>query len=121
MPGTSALSKVSFLVGAIALCAMVGCTEFAHMGRISDREAAGPVNSVKIEQLRPDGTWKQLGRTDGHGYFQVYKHEIVGGGRIRLSKPGYHTLNMSESEFLMENSMLMSPTSDPSDNVFGNH
>lgn len=93
-----------------------GCAEFVHMGRMSDREYASSVAGVKIEQQQEDGSWKQLGETDGSGKWWIMRSEYKGGGRIRLSKKGYGTQVMTDNEFMQASSMLMSPiTSDESD------
>ena len=110
----------SCIAAVVALSALAGCMEFVHFGQISDREAAWSVGDVKIEQQLGDGSWKQLGRSDGRGRFSVLKNEIKGGGRVRLSKPGYHTITMSEGEFLMQNNLLMNPSEDPGGKDFGN-
>lgn len=80
------------------------------MGQVSDREGAFAVNDVKIEQVRTGGKWKYLGNTDGTGRWWIIKEMIKGGGNVRLSKPGYHTVVMSESEFLQQINILMVPT-----------
>ena len=81
------------------------------MGQISDREFAHAVEGVKIEQQKDDGDWRKLGETDGSGKWWILKGAIKGGGRIRLSKPGYFTQTLGENEFLQGNSFIMVPTS----------
>jgi hypothetical protein len=94
----------------VAFCALVGgCQELVHMGQISDRESSWSVPGVLIEQQQPDGTWSTLGETDGGGRWWVMKEKIHGGGRIRVSKPGYYSRTMRESEFLQENNILLVP------------
>jgi hypothetical protein len=97
----------SFLLFAFSL---TGCQEMVHMGQVSDREAGFAVNNVIIEQQQPGGQWKSLGHTDGNGRWWVMKDFIKGGGRIKLSKPGYHTKVISESEFLQEMNIVLLPT-----------
>lgn len=80
------------------------------MGQISDREGGFAVNNVLIEQQQPGGQWKKLGNTDGNGRWWIIKDTVSGGGKIRLSKPGYHTQLMSESEFLQQMNIVMVPT-----------
>ncbi len=89
-----------------------GCMEFSHFGQVSDREGAFSVNNVKIEQHGPEGGWRVIGYTDGKGKWNIFKINIKGGGRIRLSKPGYQTLILNESEFLQQDNIVMSPTGD---------
>lgn len=98
------------LCGVLAI-AVSGCAEFAHMGRMNDREYSTAVAGVKIEQQQDDGTWKYLGETDGSGKWFILKSEYKGGGRIRLSKKGYGTQIMSDNEFMQASSMLMAPDS----------
>jgi len=81
------------------------------MGRMSDREYSSPVTGVKIEQQQEDGSWKNLGETDGTGKWFILRSQYKGGGRIRLSKKGYGTQIMSDNEFMQASSMLMEPTS----------
>ena len=88
-----------------------GCSEFTHMGRMSDREYSTPVAGVKIEQQQEDGSWKNLGETDGSGKWFIMKSQYKGGGRIRLSKKGYGTQIMSDNEFMQASSMMMAPDS----------
>lgn len=97
------LLVVTLLVGA-------GCQEFVHMGQISDREASWAVAGALIEQQRSDGAWKELGETDGGGRWWIMKERIKGGGRVRISKPGYFTRTMAENEFMQETNILMVPT-----------
>jgi hypothetical protein len=84
-----------------------GCTEFSHFGQISDRQGTFPVNDVTISQQQNDGTWKRIGNSDGNGKWNILKGKIEGGGRVKLTKPGYHMLNMSEAEFLQQHNILM--------------
>ena len=104
----------SFSWWVILLAAMpwlsAGCTEFSHFGQISDRESTWAVYGVQIAQQQPDGHWKRIGQTDGTGRWNIFKSLITGGGNIRLSKPGYRTLIMSESDFLQQNLILMEST-----------
>lgn len=86
-----------------------GCVELVHMGQLSDQEGAFSITHARIEQRQPDGSWKLLDKTDGHGRIWILKDKIQGGGRIRISKPGYSTLYMLENEFLQENNLLMIP------------
>ena len=95
----------------LAVLLQFNCSEFTHMGRISDREYASPVAGVKIEQQNEDGTWRKIGETDGAGKWWIMKNEYKGGGRVRLSKVGYGTQVMSDNEFLQASSLLMVPES----------
>jgi hypothetical protein len=88
---------------------MSGCQELVHMGQISDRESSWSIPGVTIEQQQSDGTWKHVGETDGGGRWWIMKEKLQGGGRIRVSKPGYYTRTMRESEFLQENNILLVP------------
>ena len=97
-----------------------GCSELVHFGQVSDRDSAWEIGDVKIEQQHNDGTWQQLGRTDGKGRFSILKSEIRGGGRIRISKPGYHTVVMAENEFLQQNNILIVPSDTQNSSDFGN-
>jgi hypothetical protein len=93
-----------------------GCAEFAHMGRMNDREYSTPVAGVKVEQQQEDGSWKFIGETDGSGKWFILKSKYKGGGNIRLSKKGYGTQVMADNEFMQASSMLMAPdTTDQSD------
>ena len=97
-----------------ALCAVFailigGCAEFAHMGRMADREYSSAVAGVQIDQQQEDGSWKNLGETDGSGKWFILKSQYKGGGRIRLSKKGYGTQIMTDNEFMQSSSMLMAP------------
>lgn len=89
-----------------------GCVEFSHFGQVMDREAAGPVGAVTIEQRQSDGDWKRIGVTDGKGRWNIFKHEIKGGGNVRLRKQGYRTIVMNENEFLQQANILMTPAMD---------
>lgn len=91
---------------------MSGCTELNHWGHVSDREQSYAVNNVEISQQQPDGQWKKLGVSDGKGRWDIMKHTISGGGKIRLRKPGYETLIMNESDFLQQHVILMQATGD---------
>lgn len=99
------LSRNLAACSVIALCA--GCVEFAHFAQISDREGTWPVNAVEISQKQPNGRWKLIGKSDGKGKINIFKHLISGGGQIRLQKPGYRTIYFSESEFLQSHNILM--------------
>lgn len=87
-----------------------GCTEFAHFGQVSDREGSFPVNGVSIWQQENDGSWREIGSTDGKGKWNILKSRIKGGGRIKMQKAGYQTLIMGESDFLQQNSILIQAT-----------
>ena len=89
-----------------------GCVEFSHFAQISDREGTWAVNDVEISQQRPNGGWKSIGKSDGKGKINIFKHTISGGGKIRLRKPGYRTRYFSESEFLQSHNILMQSTED---------
>lgn len=91
---------------------VTGCVEFNHFGQISDRQGTWPVNDVIISQQQSDGSWKRIGSSDGKGKWNILKANIKGGGRIKLEKPGYYTLNMSESEFLQQNNILLEASDD---------
>ena len=80
------------------------------MGQISDRESAFAIGNARIEQQEEDGSWKPLGKTDGNGRWWIMKEDIRSGGTIRIQKPGYYPLHMSESEFLQEYNLLLIPT-----------
>lgn len=101
-------------MGMIVLLSLLGgapgCQELVHMGQISDRQSAWSVNDVLIEQQQSDGSWKQLGRTDGNGRWWIIKDRFSGGGKVRLSKPGYFSITMPEAEFLQQNNLLMIPS-----------
>lgn len=88
----------------------VACTEFVHWGHISDRENSWGINAVEIAQKQPEGNWKVIGSSDGKGRWEVYKNRIEGGGKIRVSKRGYYTIEMSEAEFLQKHVILMQAT-----------
>lgn len=114
---TGMIMLISFLGGA------TGCQELVHMGQISDRQSAWSVNDVLIEQQQTDGSWKQLGRTDGNGRWWIIKDRFSGGGKVRLSKPGYFSITMPEAEFLQQNNLLMIPSGEAEmgdDNGTGN-
>jgi hypothetical protein len=89
---------------------VVGCQELVHMGQVSDREGAFSVGGVKIEQMQSDGSWYQLGITDGNGRWWIIKDKMQGGGKIRLSKPGYYPIVMSDSEFIQQVNLVLTPT-----------
>jgi len=80
------------------------------MGQLSDQEAAFSIGNAKIEQQQEDGSWKLLGNTDGNGRWWIMKKEVRSGGRIRITKPGYHPLHLQESKFLQEYNLLMIPS-----------
>ena len=80
------------------------------MGQVSDREGAFSVGGVKIEQMQSDGSWYQLGITDGNGRWWIIKDKMQGGGKIRLSKPGYYPIVMSDAEFIQQVNLVMTPT-----------
>jgi hypothetical protein len=80
------------------------------MGQVSDREASWAVGGALIEQQRSDGTWKEIGETDGGGRWWILKDRIKGGGRIRITKPGYFPRTMAEAEFMQETNIMMIPT-----------
>ena len=111
--GLSALRRWNVRVALCALFAVLlgGCAEFAHMGRMADREYSSAVAGVQIDQQQEDGSWKNLGETDGSGKWFILKSQYKGGGRIRLSKKGYGTQIMSDNEFMQASSLLMAPTS----------
>ena len=102
----------AILSGFVVTAWLSGCTEFSHFGQVSDREGAFAVNDVRIEQQESGGRWRTLGVTDGKGKWNIFKVQIKGGGRVRLSKPGYQTLILNESEFLQQDNIVMSPTGD---------
>ncbi len=81
-----------------------------HWGHICDREGAFAVDGVEIAQRQPGGSWKVLGRTDGKGRWEIFKHQISGGGQIRISKPGYATVFLSESEFRQQTQIVLEAT-----------
>lgn len=103
---------MAIIGGFFATAWLSGCMEFSHFGQVSDREGAFAVNNVKIEQHGPEGGWRVIGHTDGKGKWNIFKTNIKGGGRIRLSKPGYQTLILNESEFLQQDNIVMSPVGD---------
>jgi hypothetical protein len=86
-----------------------GCQELVHMGQISDRESTGSICGAAIEQQQPDGTWKRLGETDGNGKWWILKDKVKGGGKIRISKPGYYPVLLHENEFMQESNILLVP------------
>ena len=93
-----------------SLLASPGCQELVHMGQISDRESAFAINDARIEQQTEDGGWKLLGKTDGGGRWWIMKQKVKGGGAIRITKPGYYSVRMGESEFLQSMNLIMIPT-----------
>jgi hypothetical protein len=103
---------IILMAGITTTVGLVGCMEFSHFGQVSDREGAFAVNDVKIEQQEAGGRWRTIGETDGKGKWNILKMQIKGGGRIRMSKPGYQTLILNESEFLQQDNIVMSPTGD---------
>ena len=80
------------------------------MGQVSDREGAFCIGGVKIEQSQSDGSWNQLGTTDGNGRWWIIKEKMKGGGKVRMSKQGYYPIVMSDSEFLQQVNLVMTPT-----------
>ena len=80
------------------------------MGQVSDRDGAFSVGGVRIDQLQPDGSWHQLGITDGNGRWWILKEKMEGGGKIRMSKPGYYPIVMTEAEFIQQANLVMTPT-----------
>ncbi len=102
---TAAFFLVVVLVGLTAACA-----ELAKFGQLSDREGAFSIGNAKIEQQQDDDSWKQLGKTDGHGRIWILKKDIDSGGRIRITKSGYYPLVMEEGEFLQDDNLLMTPS-----------
>ena len=103
-------SAIKLLICAIvSLVGSSGCQELVHMGQISDREGAWAVKGVLIEQQQKNGSWKKIGNTDGNGRWWVVK-DMMGNGAIRLSKPGYYSVKMTEAEFLQQTNVLMSPS-----------
>ena len=99
-----------FALLGLSLAISAGCQELVHMGQISDREGAFCIGGVKIEQFQADGSWAQLGVTDGNGRWWILKEKMRGGGKIRMSKPGYYPIVMSDSEFLQQVNLVMTPT-----------
>jgi hypothetical protein len=89
---------------------LTGCQEFVHMGQISDRDSSRSIGSASIEQKQSDGSWKLLDQTDGNGRWWIMKSEVGGGGRIRISKPGYYPKVIPENEFMQEHSLLLVPS-----------
>ncbi len=81
-----------------------------HWGHIRDREGTFAVGGVEIAQQQAGGGWKLLGRTDGKGRWEIFKHQISGGGQIRISKTGYRTMFLSESEFQQLTQILLQAT-----------
>lgn len=111
--GNSRSGRRSWIGAAVLAGCLIcgtGCQELVHMGQISDRQSAWSVNDVLIEQQQSDGSWKQLGRTDGNGRWWIIKDKFSGGGKVRLSKPGYYSITMPEAEFLQQNNLLMIPS-----------
>jgi len=102
------LSALVLVAMPVLLC---GCQELVYMGQLSDRESSWSINRADIEQQQSDGEWKVIGTTDGNGRWWIMKEDIQGGGRVRIIKPGYYPLIMSESEFLNEPNLLMIPSS----------
>ncbi len=103
-------SRAGLTISLLSACVLFsGCVEFAHFGQVMDRESSGSVNDVKIEQQRQGGGWETLGHTDGKGRWNILKYKISGGGRVRLSKRGYRTVIMPESDFLQQNNILLMP------------
>jgi hypothetical protein len=99
------------LVMSLALgLGVTGCQELVHMGQVSDRDGAFSVGGVKIDQMKADGSWHQLGMTDGNGRWWILKEKMEGGGKIRLSKPGYYPIVMTEAEFIQQVNLVITPT-----------
>jgi len=82
------------------------------MGQISDREASWAISGALIEQQKSDGTWREIGETDGGGRWWIMKDRIKGGGRIRITKPGYFPRTLAEAEFMQETNIMMIPSGD---------
>jgi hypothetical protein len=112
--------KTAIYLLVLSAVAFAGCVEFSHFGQVSDRDSAWAVNNVKIEQQQSDGGWKQIGVTDGKGKFNIFKTQISGGGRIRLSKPGYQTVIMGEPDFLQQVNIVLVPSEGSGKQDFGN-
>ncbi|MFQ5411551.1 MAG: hypothetical protein ACE5EC_04615 [Phycisphaerae bacterium] len=100
-------SRIRCLAAGAALALLGGCVEFVHWGHISDQDGTWGIGGVSISQQQPDGSWTHIGGTDGKGRWEVFKHKVSGGGRIRLRKRGYYTRLFSESEFLQRHMILM--------------
>lgn len=98
------------IVVASAFLSWPGCVEFSHFGQINNRETSASVNGVTIEQQQDGGDWKVIGRTDGKGAWNIFKAKIQPGKRVRLSKPGYETMVMEESDFLSQNVIMLTPS-----------
>lgn len=107
MSGPSLTARV--VLGAGLMVAVSGCTEFSHFGQVSNRMTSAPVNDVKIEQQQEDGSWKTIGYSDGKGAWNIFKMQISGGGRVRMTKAGYAPHVMDESDFLSQHVILMTP------------
>lgn len=101
---------VTVLVTLAGVVLLSGCQELVHMGQISDREAAFAVGNARIDQQQRDGTWKSLGATDGNGKWWIMKEKVKGGGRVRITKPGYFPVYMTDSQFLQEVNIMMIPS-----------
>lgn len=95
---------------AVIPLSQTACVEFVHWGHISDRENTWGINAVTIEQKQADGSWRQIGETDGKGRWEVFKKDVKGGGTIRIRKGGYYTIEMPEAEFLQKHMILMQET-----------
>jgi hypothetical protein len=91
-----------------------GCSEFVLEGIVSDRHSGRPIPGVQIDQNRAE-SWKNLGETDGKGRYWIMKSDVKGGGRVRLSKPGYHFTEMREGDFLTGQSFLLIPKEEDDD------
>lgn len=101
---------IAFVLTAAAAGLFSGCSEFSHFGQINNRETSRSVNDVTIEQQQEEGGWKEIGRTDGKGAWNIFKMQIKPGRRIRLSKPGYESLVLEESDFLSQSVILLTPS-----------
>lgn len=111
--------RLQYSIAGVMLFAAAGCTEFVHWGHVSDREGSWGINDVTISQQQPDSRWKVIGGSDGKGRWEVFKSKIEGGGKIKISKQGYDTIVMSESEFLQSHTILMQSDGGGGDDGFG--
>lgn len=108
--GAGATGRTATIAACMAFASCIsGCSEFSHFGEVSDRLGAGGVAYAMIEQQQPGGAWKRIGRTDGKGAWNIFKHDIRGGGRIRIRKEGYRSVVLTEQDFLQQNLILMAP------------
>ena len=108
LPRWSRLATTAIALG--LLFSLTGCSELMHWGQIRDQETAASIGGARIEQQEPDGSWKLLATTDGKGGWEIFKANVQGGGAVRITKPGYYTLHMPESEFMSSNNLIMTPT-----------